>query len=152
MKRFDNRKHSLEFVTCCGTPLHKVMHGEIQEDGTIKLVLERLENTDEIIDSYRQSTDIHNIIARIEAGDISLLNQKRGFYGDVTEMPKTYADMLNLMHRGEEFFNKLPVEVKEKYNNDFNQFFADFDNALKSLLPQQKEEAQEIVKSEESAE
>lgn len=149
MLKSNSLEHSKKFVTCPGSPLHPVQHGIVKDDGSIELVVDRLEDTDLIIDSFRESTEIYNIMARIQAGDVSLLNQKNGFYGDVTEMPKTYAEMLDLMHRGEEFFNKLPVDVKEKYNNDFNQFFADFDNAMKELLPSQKEAAQEIIKTEE---
>lgn len=140
-----NRSRNFKFVSNPGNPMHKVRHGEVKEDGTIRLVVDRLEDTNKIIDSYRASTDIHNIIARIQAGNIELLNQKQGFFGDVTELPKTYAEMLDLIHKGEEFFNKLPAKVKEEYNNDFNQFFADFDNALAKLSPPKKEEAEKIV-------
>lgn len=145
MIKFDRKKHSKLFVTNPGTPLHKVMHGEVQDDGTIKLVVDRIEDTDEIINAQAPATRIENIMARIQAGDINLLNQKQGFYGDVTNLPKTYAEMLDLMHKGEEFFNKLPVDVKEQYNNDFGQFFANFDEAIKKLTPQQAEKAEEIV-------
>lgn len=140
-----NRSRNFKFVSNPGNPMHKVQHGEVKEDGTIRLVVDRLEDTNKIIDSYRASTDIHNIIARIQAGNIELLNQKQGFFGDVSELPKTYAEMLDLIHKGEEFFNKLPAKVKEEYNNDFNQFFADFDNALAKLTPPKKEEAEKIV-------
>lgn len=143
--RIFNRAKKMSFISNPGNPMHKVQHGEVKEDGTIRLVVDRLENTDKIIDSYRASTDIHNIIARIEAGNIELLNQKQGFFGDVTELPKTYAEMLDLIHKGEEFFNKLPAKVKEEYNNDFNQFFADFDNAIAKLVPKKQEEAKEII-------
>ena len=145
MIKFDRQKHSKKFVSNPGTPLHKVQHGEIQDDGTIKLVVDRLEDTDEIMAAEAPSTRIENILARIQAGDIGLLNQKKGFYGDVTEMPKTYAEMLDLMHKGEQFFNRLPANVKAEYNNDFNQFFADFDNAIRKLTPQQAEKADEVV-------
>lgn len=143
--KLDRQKHSLKFVSSSGNPMHPVKHGIVKEDGTIELIVDRLENTDDIIDSYRPSTEIYNIMARIQSGDISLLNKKDGFYGDVTEMPKTYAEMLDLMHRGEEFFNKLPASVKAEYNNDFNQFFADFDNAMSKLLPKEQKELEEIV-------
>lgn len=139
--KIDFNKRCLEFVSNAGNKLHPVRHGKILDDGTIQLVTDRLEDTDEIIDSYRKSTDIHNIIARINAGETNLLNQKQGFFGDVTELPKTYAEMLDLMHRGEEFFNKLPIEVKNKYNNDFNQFFARFDEAMNDLYPSQQKDA-----------
>lgn len=134
MRKYD-RCRSGKFITNPGTPLHKVMHGEVKEDGTIRLIVDRIEDTDAIIDSFRESTDIHNIMARIQAGDINLLNAKKGFFADVTEMPKTYAEMLDLIEKGKYFFNRLPAEIKEQYNNDFNQFFADFDNAIKMLQP-----------------
>ena len=143
--KIDRFEHSKKFISNPGNPLHPVRHGEVKDDGTIELVTDRLEDTDQIIDSYRESTEIYNIMARIESGEIGLLNQREGFFGDVTQLPKTYAEMLNLMHKGEEFFSKLPVEVKEKYNNDFNQFFADFDNAIKELMPKDKEKAEEVV-------
>ena len=88
MIKFDRQKHSKKFVTNPGNPLHKVQHGEIQDDGTIKLVVDRIENTDELINAEAPSTRIENIMARIRAGDIGLLNQRNGFYGDVTEMHK----------------------------------------------------------------
>lgn len=134
MIKFD-RCRSGKFVSNPGTPLHKVMHGEVKEDGTIRLIVDRIEDTDKIIDSFRESTDIHNIMARIEAGDVSLLNSKKGFFADVTDMPKTYAEMLDLIEKGKYFFSHLPAEVKDQYNNDFNQFFADFDNAMAMLQP-----------------
>lgn len=130
MLRTNKFEHSQKFVTSSGNPLHPVRHGQVQTDGTIKLIVDKLEDTDKIIDSYRQSTDINNILKRIQAGDVSLLNQSKGFYGDFTDFPQNYAEMLQLMHRGEEIFSKLPTEVKEKYNNDFNQFFAHFDEAI----------------------
>lgn len=148
MRIEDRQKHSSMFVSCPGDPFHPVQHGIIKEDGTIELVVDRLENTDDIIDSFRESADIHNILARISGGQIDLLNSKNGFYGDFTQFPKTYAEMLDLMHRGEEFFKKLPAEVKEKYNNDFNQFFANFDSAMSELSKPLQKEASDIVEKE----
>lgn len=145
MIKFDRKKHSSRFVTNPGTPLHKVMHGEVQDDGTIKLVVDRIEDTDEMINAQAPATRIDNIMARIQAGDIGLLNQKQGFYLDTIDMPKTYAEFLDLMHRGEDYFNRLPVDIKEQYNNDFSRFFADFDNAIAKLNPVQKEKAEEIL-------
>lgn len=133
--KVDFKGRCKEFVSNPGNKLHPVRHGKVLDDGTITLVTDRLEDTDKIIDSYRESTDINNILARISAGEIGLLNEKQGFFGDVTDLPKTYAEMLDLLHRGEEFFNKLPVDVKSKYNNDFNQFFANFDKAMSELYP-----------------
>lgn len=152
MIKFDRQKHSRLFVSNPGSPLHKVMHGEVQDDGSIKLVVDRIEDTDELINAQAPATRIENIMARIQAGEIQLLNQKHGFYLDTENMPKTYAEFLDLMHRGEEYFNRLPVEVKEKYNNDFSQFFAVFDKAIAELNPKQQKEAEQIIEKENSEE
>ena len=74
MRVNDSLKHSQQFVSCPGNPLKEVKHGELQVDGTIKLVVDRIENTDETIQSFAPSTMIENIMARIEAGQTELLN------------------------------------------------------------------------------
>lgn len=124
----NNRKeHSLKFVSNPGNNLKKIMHGELQIDGTIKLVLDRIEDTDEVIQSFAQSTQIDNIIARIQAGQVDLLNKKEGFFMDTVGMPSTYADVLNLVIQGQQVFEKLPVDVKQRFDNDFNKWFIAMD-------------------------
>ena len=120
-------EHSKKFVTCAGNKLHPVRHGELQLDGSIKLVVDRIEDTDELIQSYAESTMIENIMARIAAGQTDLLTQKKGFYMDTVGLPNTYADVLNLVIKGQEVFDKLPVEVKQRFDNDFNKWFIAMD-------------------------
>lgn len=123
----DNKKHSLRFVSCPGDPMKKIMHGELQVDGTIELVVDRIENTDETIQSFAESTMIENIMARIAAGQTDLLNQRNGFFMDTVGLPQNMAEVLNLVIKGQEVFEKLPVEIKERFDNDFNKWFVAMD-------------------------
>ena len=56
-----------------------------------------------------------------------MLNRVQGFYGDITSMPSTFADALNIVRSSEEFFNSLPVEERAKFNHNFSEFLAAFD-------------------------
>ena len=123
----DKREHSLKFVSDPGNPMKEIKHGELQVDGTILLVVDRIENTDETIQSFAPSTMIENIMARIEAGQTELLNQKQGFFMDTVGMPSTMADVLNLVIKGKEVFEKLPVDIKQRFDNDFNKWFIAMD-------------------------
>lgn len=107
-----------------GNPIHIIYAPEVQDDGTIKLVESGKENTDEYIDSFREECDISTIIKKYQNGDISVLKQREGMFGDFTNLPKTYAEMLQLRIDSERAFNSLPLEVKQKFNNDEMQFFA----------------------------
>lgn len=127
MRVKDKLKHSLSFVSCSGNPMKEIKHGEIQVDGTIKLVVDRIENTDETIQSFAPSTMIENIMARIQAGQTDLLYQKEGFFMDTVGLPNNMAEVLNLVIKGQEVFEKLPVEVKERFDNDFNKWFVAMD-------------------------
>ena len=122
-------QHSKKFVSDPGNKLHPVRHGELQTDGSIKLVIDRIEDTDELIQSFADSTMIENIMARISAGQTELLSQKQGFYMDTVGLPSTYADVLNLVIKGQEAFDKLPVEIKQRFDNDFNKWFVAMDQA-----------------------
>ena len=129
----NRQEHSKKFVSCSGNPLKEIKHGELQVDGSIKLVVDRIENTDEVIQSFAPSTMIENIMKRIEAGQVDLLNQKQGFFIDSVGLPENLADVLNLVNKGKETFEKLPVEVKERFDNDFNKWFLEMENREKWL-------------------
>lgn len=78
------------------------------------------------IQSHRDSCDIHVLLKRYANGDVDALSRVQGVYADFTQAPKTFADMLNLVNAGHEYFDSLPVDVKQQYNNNFAEFMADF--------------------------
>lgn len=109
--------------TCEGNPIKEIYKPIVEKDGSVILVVEGHENTDEIIKSYEDSVDIDVIIARYMNGDLEALNKRVGQYGDFTDFPKTYAEVLQMKIDAENVFNELPVDLKAKFNNDPDQFF-----------------------------
>lgn len=107
-----------------GSPIQPVYAPHVLDNGEIELVQTGVKNTDEEIQSYKDSTDIRMILARCEAGDYSGLNVKNPLYGDFTEMPKSYAELLQLQIDSRNLFDSLPADVRFEFDNDPNKFFA----------------------------
>lgn len=111
-----------------GSPLKTVYRPKVNEDGVLDLVDSGQENLYDYIQSWRDSCDINLILARYANGDVDALSKVQGAYGDFTQFPKTYAEMLNRVNQGKLLFADLPLEIREKYNHDFSQFIAAMDN------------------------
>lgn len=145
-------ERSLKFVSNPGSPVKPVYHGKVLPSGEIELVYDGDENIQEYIDSFEKETNIENIIARVNNGEIDLLNSAAGVFVDTVGMPRTYAEVLQTVIDGQKAFEKLPVEIKERFGNDFNQWFAQMGNddfMVKSGFMKPVEEKVE-VKSDES--
>lgn len=143
IKYFDN-----SIVSNPGNPIKPVYKPIVNKDGTITLVQEGFVNTDEEIQSYEDSVDIDVIVARYMNGDLEALNKHVGQYGDFTEMPKTYAEVLQMQIDAKNTFMRLPVEIRQKFDNDPNQFFAqsgteEWYSKLEPLMPKKEEPIKE---------
>ena len=110
-----------------GSPLKTLYKPKIRDDGVLELVEAGQENLYDFIQSWKDSTDINIILARYANGDVDALSKVQGAYGDFTQFPKTYAELLNRVEQGKLMFNDLPLEIREKYNHDFAQFMAAMD-------------------------
>ena len=98
------------------------------EKGVRSLVRKKnMVNIYDMIQAYRPSCDLKYIIARFkQVGDPEILNQREGFYGDMEYMPKSYTEMLQFINMAEENFNSLPTYIKEKFNNNVEEFIAQY--------------------------
>ncbi|UPW41082.1 internal scaffolding protein [Sigmofec virus UA08Rod_5594] len=88
-------------------------------------------NLYEEIQSHKDSTDIHILLDRYHKGDLDVmarLQEDRGVYADVTGMPRTYAEVLNLVHQGELEFMRLPVDVRAKFDHSYEVYMASMDD------------------------
>lgn len=107
----------------------KVLYApKLQEDGTLKLVEAGTDDLYAEIQSHKDSCDIHVLLNRYQNGDVSALSRIQGVYGDFTEMPKTYADLLNAVLAGEQMFKSLPVDVREKFDHSLEKFMMAMDD------------------------
>ncbi len=112
------------FFTSPGSPIHKTYGGHYDEKGRVVLEETGQENIYDFIQSHAESCDIHVLMKRFQNGDPTALSVRQGFYGDVLDFPKTYAEALNHMHEMEEHFMELPVEIRAKFNHSFQEFLA----------------------------
>lgn len=92
-------------------------HEELRETDMTNLQAE--------IQSHRDSVDFNLIIARYMMGDVDALEKLHGFYADVSELPVSMAEIMNMNMRGQHLFDSLPVEIKKIYNNNYLEFLAE---------------------------
>lgn len=103
------------------------------DKGNKSLVQDEEIDRDAEIQSYLEETKIENIINRA-AFDPSIV-QKLGAQlndaepQDFTAMPSTLAEAQNLMIQAEQTWDKLPKEIKQKFDNDVDKFIAGFGTA-----------------------
>ncbi len=107
-----------------GNPIKQLYSGSYNELGQVELKEDGTEDLYAFIQSFAESTDIHSILKRYQNGEVDVLEKVQGFYGDITEMPKTYAEALQRIADSEKVFMSLPVEVRAKFGHSFSQFLA----------------------------
>lgn len=106
-------------------PNYKPMYNE---NGSYSLVEDGVIHSYEDIQAWKATCDMSTIIERyIRTGDSSILNQRAGFYADVTHLPTNYAELANTLQNADLFFNALPAEVKEQFDFNPAKFFATAD-------------------------
>lgn len=123
--QFDFRDRVLSNV---GNPVKPVYEAKVDSNGVIDLVQTGIENLYDYIQSFKDSCDINVIVKKFASGDVSVLSKKQGTYGDFSNMPETYAEMLNIVIAGENMFNSLPVETRAKFNHSFREWMSSMDN------------------------
>ena len=127
--RFSTRYDPHDRVTAnSGSRLRILYQAQLDDEGRIDLVECGTEDLYAQIQSHADSVDIHTILRQFEAGDTEALMRRQGTFGDFTEMPKTYAEMLNAVIAGEQKFMELPVEVRARFGHSFQQWLAGMDN------------------------
>lgn len=117
-----------------GNPDVPVYSPSVDNDGHIILEEIGVKNLPEYIDSFRESCDINNLVARFNAGDVSALSRVQGAYFDATQLPHTYAEMLNTVINAEKTFNSLPLETREKFDNSYVKWLSMMDDAEQFAL------------------
>ena len=100
------------------------------EKGNKELVQDEEIDRDAEIQSYLEETKIENIINRASF-DPTVAQKLYAQLGDeapqdFTEMPRTLAEAQNLMIQAEQTWDKLPREIKQKFDNDVDKFIHGF--------------------------
>lgn len=118
------RREQERFISNPGEREKILYSPEFDKKGVMTLVESGKEDLYAFIQSHKDSVDIHKILQRFESGDASVLQRVQGTFGDFSEFPKTYAELLNTVIEGEQTFNSLPLEVREKFGHSFHRWLA----------------------------
>lgn len=119
-----SKKERACIFTSPGSPVHEVYTPSVRSDGSIDLKVSGQEDTDAIIHSYRESTDLKTLLARFANGDTSALNKYQPFYADVSAVPRDHRSALEAVLNAEAAFTALPVSIKEQFDNDWRKWLA----------------------------
>lgn len=115
-------EESAVFASNPGSRWYHKRHGEVQPDGTIVLVEDEVVDIQAQMDAEYPSTTIDNILANSNPLDYFGDDGQHGL--DTINMPKTLAEFMQFQIDQRYKYDSLPVEVKEKFGNDFNNFLA----------------------------
>lgn len=127
--------------------------------GQLELVPNGEDDLYDMIQSHAESVNIDTILSKYVAGDPDALSKVQGTFGDFTTLPSSYAEMLNVIHESEQFFEQLPLEVREKFNHNFGEFISSMDSQefadKMGWLPKEDSNvsvSQEVVSNEQKSE
>ena len=125
---------SSKYVSNPGTPtlakyafaVDKSGHEVLKPTGEFEYVHDRIQ-------ADYPSTDINILMQRFALGETDVINVREGFYGDVSKMPSNYAELFAMDQEAKNYFEELPTDLKEMFDNDYKVFFAEMDNDTKSF-------------------
>lgn len=125
-----NHREKERKETEAGKKVRLTFRWTYDDKGNKSLVQDEEIDRDAEIQSYLEETKIENIINRA-AFDPSIVQRLGAQLNeeepqDFTTMPSTLAEAQNLMIQAEQTWDKLPREVKQKFDNDVDKFIAGF--------------------------
>lgn len=125
---------SSNYISDPGSPYLDQYEYDVDKKGVQSLVkIDKQKDVHSEIQADYASTDINLLMKRFALGDSSAIDVTTGFYVDVTKMPKNLAELFDRNTECSQFFDSLPVEVKEMFDNSYTQFFTELNDDSKSF-------------------
>lgn len=133
-------------VSESGSEIHVIYTPKVTENGNFELVPSGKENIHEFIQSQKNTTDMSYILARMAAGDPSVMVDG-AVYGDFSNVPDTLAEVLQMQIDSNNLFSKLPLSVREQFDYDPNKFFAQAGSSawLEKMSPVLSEDVRKLI-------
>lgn len=118
-------------------------------DGIKRLKKTGFVNRYDEIQSYAKACQITNILNRFLNGEVELLHQANGTFGDFRNAPSTYAEYFDRVNDAKKIFDALPDEIKDKFDDDPEKFFLEFGTSsfLEKVGYPKKEEKVEVIEN-----
>lgn len=118
------RSHE-RFPSNVGSRIHPMYTAKYDVNGSMYLEQTGEENIYDQIQSHKDSVDINVLLKRYQNGEVDVLSKVQGIFTDVTGMPRTFAEMLNIVNDSRAAFDSLPVDVRAKFNHNPIEFMQD---------------------------
>lgn len=132
-----------------GSPFREIRQPVVR-DGKVVVEVVGKENFNDFINSFADSCDINVLVSRAVNGEPEVLNRRQGMYGDFTQFPKTYAEVLQRVINANSLFDSLPADIRVRFDNDVYKFISEMDNAdwfeKAGFVQKKTEEVKEEVK------
>lgn len=110
-------------VSCSGSKYHVIYESRFNGQSLCLVEVGREEISPKI-NAYAPYTDLVYMLSRLKVNDFSVLNSRPPMYGDFSGLPANPVDAINLVHSAESAFASLPLDEKQKYNNDYRVWLA----------------------------
>ena len=105
-------------------------------DGVRKLVKTGVNPLNEFVQKSLADTQIYNILAKYERGNTDALNVSVGQFFDSSGFPKNLADAQNSIIKANRYFDSLPLDLRNKFDNSASVFLNSFfDGSMKERCP-----------------
>lgn len=110
------------FYVSSGSPIKDVFQRYLTEDGFYSVHKVGEHNLYEEIQIDINSGNIADLIKRYQAGDLSAFPSYNNVDIDITNLPDNIHDLHKKVESVKEIFDRLPNDVREKYDFSFSNF------------------------------
>lgn len=117
-----------------GTKTEMRHRASIDLNGRRELIKDKEVAIYDLIQSHREECEIENIIRRAVEGDYNALNAVNGVFQDITNCPSSIAEAQQYIINAKNEFDKLPKEIKAKFEYNPEVYIAELNNDPKSWL------------------
>lgn len=95
---------------------------KVDDNGVRYLAVSGKKDINALVQAALEGTLVYNILNRYSLGDEGVLEKVKGFFGDVTRVPTSLADTVNMLNDVNKRFADLPVDIKQIFNNSAMEF------------------------------
>lgn len=132
--QFDAQEAEVHYYAPTGKRTEMRHSAHMDKDGRRFLKADKEVAIYDLIQSHKEECEIENIIRRAVEGDYNALNAINGTFADITNCPSSIAEAQQYIIDAKTEFEKLPKEIRAKFENNAEIYIAEMGNDPESWL------------------